>query len=160
MADNDVKAKVYEDYHKKVFSYLRSHTNNADLAEDLCSDVFLKVYEKWDTFDETKASVSTWIFTITRNTLTDYFRTRKVQDEVPETLALDYSVEEEVENNEMLDVLADALKKLDERERDIIILHYYSGETLKEIAVKLGISYPYVKILHNKALGKMRGFLE
>ena len=52
------------------------------------------------------------------------------------------------------------LKTLDQRERDIIILHYYSGQTLKAIAEKLRISYAYVKVLHNKALMEIKNYFE
>ena len=151
-----LKTDIYVQYKKKVIGYLYNHTNNRELAEDLTSDVFLKVYSKLESFDDTKASLSTWIFTITRNTLTDHFRTRRVHDEIPETLAEDSSVEEDVCNSEMLNLLAGALEKLEERERDIIVLHYYSGKTLKEIGEKLGISYAYVKILHNRALDSIK----
>lgn len=154
------KEKIYRDYHDKVLGFLISKTSNYDLSEDICSDVFLKVYGKLDTFDEKKASLSTWIYTITNNTLTDFYRTRKVQEEIPEDINADYLVEEEVCNNEMLDILADALEKLDKRSRDIIILRYYSGKTLKEIAEQLGISYAYVKLLHGKALDTLKSLLK
>ncbi len=155
---DEMKTELYQKFYSKVLSYINGKVNNYTLAEDLCSDVFLKVYEKLDTFDESKASLSTWIFTITRNTLTDYFRTRKVYGEIPETLAEEESFEDEICNEGMLDTLADALEKLDERERDIIILHYYSGMTLKDVAEKIGISYSYVKLLHNNALASMKNF--
>lgn len=151
---------IYEQYHKKVLGYIYNRVNQMELAEDLCSDVFMKVYEKLDSFDESKASLSTWIFTITRNRLTDYFRTRRVFDEVPETMEDGFSVEEDVCGRETLDSLADALQTLDERERDIIVLRYYSGLTLKEIAEKMGISYAYVKLLQNKALVSLKNILE
>ncbi len=156
--DDAFKAKIYEDYYKKVYSYLLGQVNDSYLAEDLASDVFLKVYEKLDLYDETKASISTWIFTIARNKLTDYYRGRTVFGEIPETMADGSDIEEDMCNNEMLEILAGALEKLDERERDIIILHYYSGVTLKEIGQRLGISYAYVKILHNKALSSLKNF--
>lgn len=156
IATEEYKAELYTKYQKKVLSYLNGKVNNITLAEDLCADVFLKVYEKLDTFDEEKASISTWIFTITRNLLTDYFRTRKVYDEIPEELSDSSSIEENLCNEEMLDTLATALEKLDERERDIIIFHYYSGMTLTAIAERMGISYAYVKVLHNKALSNMK----
>ncbi|MCQ2477227.1 MAG: hypothetical protein MJ125_05255 [Clostridia bacterium] len=38
----------------------------------------MKIYEKTDSFDESKASLSTWIYTVARNTLTDYYRMRVV----------------------------------------------------------------------------------
>lgn len=153
------KEKIYGDYHGKVFGYIRSNTNSVQDAEDLTADIFVKVFEKLDSFDESKASLSTWIFTITRNTLTDYFRTRKVFAEIPETLEDDSSVEDDVCNAEMLENLAKALETLDERERDIVILRFYSGKTLREISSQMGISYAYVKVLQNKAFEKLRKFL-
>ena len=156
---DSLKEEIYVKFHGKVMGYLVSKLNNRDTAEDLAADVFLKVYEKLDTFDESKASLSTWIYTITRNTLTDYFRTRRTFEEIPETLPDDSSVEDDVCNGVMLEALAKGLKMLDERERDIIVLRYYSGKTLKEIAEGMDISYAYVKVLQNKALDKLKKIL-
>ena len=154
------KEQLYLNYYDKVYGYIISKINKSQDAEDITSDVFLKVYEKIDTFDETKASLSTWIYTITRNTLTDYFRTRKVFAEIPETIEDETSVENEICNAEMLETLADALETLEERERDIIILRFYTGKTLKEIAGNMGISYAYVKVLQSKALAVLKIFFE
>lgn len=153
------KEEIYQNYYRKVYGYIISKINDADTSEDLTSAVFVKIYEKIDTFDESKASISTWIYTIARNTLTDYYRTRRVFDEIPETFPENSSVEEEICNKEMLEKLADALQTLDERERDIIILRFYSGKTLKEIAEKMDISYAYVKVLQNKAFDKLKKLL-
>ena len=154
------KTELYQEYHSKVLGFLRGKTGNVQLAEDLCSEVFIKIFDKIDAFDPDRASLSTWIFTITRNRLTDYFRTRRVFSEIPETMPDDSSVEEEICSRESLDALADALEKLNERLRDIIILRYYSGRTLKEIAERMNISYAYVKVLHNKGLAELRKNLE
>ena len=156
----DTKEKIYRDYHSKVCGYIQSRVNSVQDAEDIAADVFLKVYEKLDTFDETKASLSTWIYTITQNTLTDYFRTRKVFAEITETIEDEVSVEDEVCNAEILETLADALETLDERERDIIILRFYCGKTLREISSQMSISYAYVKVLQNNAFAKIRKIFE
>lgn len=154
------KEKIYSDYKSKIFGYIQSRIYNLQMAEDLTSDVFVKVYEKIDTFDEKKASLSTWIYLITRNTLIDYFRTHKQVSELPELIADESSsVEESVCKSEALEKLAKALEKLDERGRDIIILHFYSGKTLKEIAEKMGISYSYIKILLNQAYEKLNNLM-
>lgn len=61
------------------------------------------------------------------------------------------------ENNDRLSaMLADALGTLDIRLRDIIILHYYGGKTLKEIATAMNMSYPNMKVLHKKALNQLK----
>ena len=160
MITDTQKEAIYRDYHGKVSGYIRSKINSPQDAEDITADVFLKVYEKLDTFDESKASLSTWIYTITRNTLTDYFRTRKVFAEITEIIEDDISVEEEVCNAEMLETLADALETLEERERDIIILRFFSGKTLRDISSQMSISYAYVKILQNNAFAKIKNFFE
>ncbi|MCQ2423943.1 MAG: sigma-70 family RNA polymerase sigma factor [Clostridia bacterium] len=159
MVTDTRKEEIYREYYKKVYGYILSKINNATNAEDLTADVFLKVFEKIDTFDETKASVSTWIYTITKNTLIDYYRTRRTFDEVPETEEDGSSVEDEVCNSEMLELLARGLEALDEREREIVVLRYSSGKTLREIAAQMGISYAYVKILQNKAFAHLRVYL-
>lgn len=159
MATNETKESIYRAYYGKVCGYIRSKINHMQDAEDLAADVFVKVFEKLDTFDESKASVSTWIYTITRNTLTDYFRVRRVSEPIPETLEDGSCVETEVCNAEMLDALADALESLGERERDIIILRFYKGKPLTEIARQMGISYAYVKVLQNKAFDVLKKHL-
>lgn len=72
----------------------------------------------------------------------------------------DASVEEELCYAEMLETPANALENLEERERDIIILRFYSEKTLKEIASNMGISYAYVKVLQNKILEKLKTYFE
>lgn len=150
------KEQIYTDFHNKVFGYIQSKVKNMQIAEDLASDVFVKVYERINVFDEKKASLSTWIYLITKNTLIDYYRTRKEHSELPEQLSASSSVEESVCTTEMLDALAKALEELEEREKRIVIQHFYEGATLKEIAKQMDISYSYVKLLLNKAIGKLK----
>lgn len=149
---NDKGEEIYKEYHEKVLHLIYGKISNYTLAEDLTSDVFVKVFSKLDTFDESKASISTWIYRIAQNTVIDYFRTRKVYSEVPEEIAEESNIDDELLNNETLDALADALSELPERDRDLIILHYYHNLTLKEAAERLGMSYSNAKLVHNKSL--------
>lgn len=148
------KDELYNDYHLKVLRYIQSKVNDYYLAEDICSDVFVKIYEKLDTYDSNKAGLSTWIFTIVRNKLIDYYRTRKVTVEVPEDLT--YEEDEPLFSNDDLEKLADALEKLSDKEKNIVVNHYYYGKTLKDIASEMSISYAYAKVLHKKCLLKLR----
>lgn len=153
------RERVYLDYRDNVRRYISGKVRNIHDIEDLTSDVFVKVYEKLEKFDGEKASVSTWVYTITRNTVIDFYRTNKTCEELPETLVSDDCVDENVIREESLSDLCDALESLDERSRDLIIFHYYKGLTLKEIAEKMSISYSYAKLLHNNALAKLKDFL-
>ena len=147
---------IYISYHDKVSAYIRGKLDNHHDAEDLVSQVFEKVYGKIHTFDESKASLSTWIYTITRNTVTDYYRTRCIHASYDEV----YELSAPEKDRNMLDALADALTTLKERERDLILLHYYKGLTLKEVADKMGMSYINAKVIHKKALSGLRTYFQ
>ena len=148
--------QIYEEYQEKVRRYISGKIQNPHDAEDLVSNVFVKVYQKLETFDETKASLSTWIYTITQRTVVDWFRTAKIHMELPEVVPGSEDVETSMFQEELLGALAQALKSLPERERDLITLHYYTGYTLKDIAGRMGISYTTAKTIHNSALGRLK----
>lgn len=150
---------LYLEYHDKVFRLIMGKVNNETVAQDLTSDVFVKVCAKLDTFDGNKASVSTWIYRIAQNTVIDYYRTRKVYAEVPEEIPYEGEIDDDLLNDEMLTELAEALKQLPERDRDLIILHYYRGMTLKEAAERIGMSYSNAKLVHNKSLVTLQRLL-
>ncbi len=151
--------KIYADYHGKVMRYIMTRVQRRAEAEDLCEDVFEKVFKKIDEFDETKASLSTWIFTITRNTLIDHFRKFRPSEEIDEGMPSDMSVEAPMLEKETLDELADALNKLDQEMRDIIVLLYYDKKPMTEIAQLMGLSYGVVKLRHQKALLMLRQYM-
>ena len=76
MRQNLDLTSIYEEHYQKVFAYIYSHINNYYDAQDLSEEVFTKINKKLDTFDETKSSLNTWIFNITKNTLIDFYRTK------------------------------------------------------------------------------------
>ncbi len=153
----DIEA-VYREYHDKILYYIRGKVNSPEDAEDICSDVFLKLQKKSAEYDENKAAVSTWIYTIARNAVIDFYRCNHVGEEIPEEMASDEDLDEEVLKKETLSELADALKNLSEEERTVIIMHYYEDMSLKEIELKTGLSYGQVKLRHNSALKQMEKF--
>lgn len=150
------REEIYRLYQEKVSRYVHGKVSGYHDAEDLVSAVFVKVYQHLDSFDEQKASLSTWIYRITQNTVTDWYRTNRNHTELTELVPSGEDVEERVLNEEMLDALADALEKLGTRERDLVIFHYYKGYPLKEIAGMMGVSYATSKNIHKAALSALR----
>ena len=148
--------ELYLTYYDKVGAYIRGKVENFHDAEDLTAQVFEKVYVKLDSFDGTKASLSTWIYTIARNTVTDHFRTRRVHVSYDEL----YELPAPERDRDVLEELADALEGLKVKERDLILLHYYKGLTLKEVAEQMGMSYINAKVIHKKALSGLRGYYQ
>lgn len=157
---------IYQEYYKKITYFVIKKVGNEPVAEDLVSEIFLKITKNIDRFDPEKAAVSTWIYTIANNTVLDYYRTRRVFGQLPEENGESGALPEALVDSAPLDSalikddelseLADALADIPEKQRDIIILCYYGGMTLKEVALKIGMSYANVKILHKKGLQALK----
>lgn len=147
---------LYSAYRDKVLAYLLGRTERREDAEELCQDVFTEVLRCLPQYDPAKASFSTWIYQITRFTLIDYLRTRHPTEPLAEESPAAEDFTENLIKKETLERLAAALNQLPQEERDIIVLRYYEGLTLTEIARSTGISYGMVKVKHKKALDRLR----
>ncbi|MBR4150168.1 MAG: sigma-70 family RNA polymerase sigma factor, partial [Firmicutes bacterium] len=150
------QAKLYLEYRTRVMGYIKGHISNMDDAEDICQDVFEKVFKHADRYDAERSAPGTWIYAITRNSVIDYWRRNRPSEELPEDLSDDSLPEDGVIQTELLETLAAALERLPGELTDIIVLRYYDGLPLTEIAETLGMSYGMVKIRHNKALSLLR----
>ena len=165
MKNNELLQELYQCFSGKVETYIRSRVETPQDVEDMVSQVFLKVCQNIDSVSEEKAAHSTWIYAITHNVVIDYYRKRgrdspmKLCGELPQLPERDRSLER-ILREESLDALANALENLEERERDLMLLHYYKNKSLKEIAVIMGMSYSNTRVIHKKALGRMRKWLE
>lgn len=154
------KDDVYKEYNKKVFYYFIGKGVNETDAEDLCANVFVKFYDTIDSFDSEKSSPSTWIYRISHNTLIDFFRMKKQFSELDEEIEYEDHSADDILNNETLTELAHAIMKLDERSRALVVLVYYDGNTLKESAEVLKMSYSNAKLVMKKALAELKDYME
>ena len=155
----DLSEKLYAQYREPVFRYILKRVQNQAEAEDLLSEVFLKVHSNLHTYAPEKASISTWIYTIAHNTVCNYYRNAHLQ-----ALPLDEEIvadsKDPVEQALMQELLAQALETLSQREQDIVVLYYYHDLPLKEIAEKIGVSYTNAKFIKSTAMKKLRGFMK
>ena len=68
---------VYNEYHKRIQFYINGKVKNSDAAQELCADVFIKVNDNLVYYMGEIAGLSTWIYSIAKNTIIDYYRTDK-----------------------------------------------------------------------------------
>ena len=167
---------VYRRFLKPVYAYLAYRVDDRLLAEDLASQVFEKAWRGLDRFDSGKSSISTWLFTIARNCLTDHFR---AQGNKPLEVELPLDVEtdgaggqgaqmhrhlpdtDQVEHAlELRGELRQALGGLGDREREIVSLKFGASMTNRKIAQLLDISESNVGTILYRSLNKMKTQLE
>ena len=118
MTDAERFDAIYREYRPKVSGYIGSHVSDPEDAEDLCSEVFRKVLEHLA--DHPSGGVSSFIYTVTRTTVVDYYRTRRVHAPLEEELPEEGGLEERVLNSDALKRLAEALRRLPQREREAL----------------------------------------
>ncbi|PWM49201.1 MAG: hypothetical protein DBX39_05320 [Bacillota bacterium] len=152
--------KIYMEYSSKVLRYVRSKISNPQDAEDVCSSVFLKVQRGLPEYDKSRSSLSTWIYSIAHNAVIDFYRRSHKNVQLDEEIACTEDGFEDIYNDEALNALAAALESLSPRESDIIVLHYYSGKSLKEIAALMDMSYSNIKVVHKKVISRLKKQLQ
>ena len=148
--------QISTDYSGKVMGYIRARVRSSADAVDIHAELFVKILRKLEGFDPEKASLNTWIFTITRNTVIDFFRRTKPSEELDENLSDNIELDEGLLNSETLSELAAALKRLPPQMMQIIVLRYYDGKPLTEIAEIMHLSYGAVKLRHQNAVLMLR----
>ena len=156
-------AKLYGIFFDAVYNFVFYRLRNVESANDIVSEIFLKVYAHLKDFDKNKSSFKTWIFTITNNAVIDYLRyiSRKPTADFPEYFENLFSDETNqperklILDEEKAQVLA-ALDKLNENERQLIQLKYWFEFSYLEIAEILNLNYSNVRIIHYRALKKLQ----
>ncbi len=152
---------LYEQYLPKVFQYVNYRVGDRTAAEDLTSDIFNKALTNFTKYDSGKATFSTWIFSIARNTIIDYYRRRgrekKLQGEVqPKDITFSKSVEEEASRSEEIQKLHDCLTRLSPNEQELVSLKFSSEMTNREISRITGLSESNVGTIICRAVRKLR----
>ncbi len=161
ISKREIFARLYDENMSKVYRYIYYKVNNRELAEDLTSNVFDKALVNFAKYDSDKASFSTWVLTIARNTITDYYRAQpKVQmvdiDEAIETPSRDPEPQEVAEVNEEKQFLRRCIAKLPEDEQEIVRLKFAMEMTNREIARTTGLSESNVGIKLYRIIRKLR----
>lgn len=150
---------LYEKTNKSIYAYALSITKDPHEAEDILQETFLKIYQKapdYTSYDKPMA----WIFTIAKNFALMKFRQRKKKDsmEVVEDMPEPhFSFVEDVSERIVLET---AVKKLDDNERTILLLHAVAGLKNKEIADLLDMPINTVLSKYNRTIKKMQKYLE
>lgn len=155
MRTSDNAQEVYERWHERVFAYVLSRVRSRADAEDITSEVFLKLLAGAEDFDPDRVGASSYVFRAAQTAIADHYRKEHVLftplDDIAETLG--------DEPDAMLEALDHALGKLPEREAEIVMLHYYYGLSHREIAGRMRLSYANVRQLCHTALVRLRGEL-
>jgi RNA polymerase sigma-70 factor (ECF subfamily) len=110
-------------------------------CDDVVNEIMTNVIEKIQKNEfRGDSSIGTFIYTITNRRIIDYIRQKsKTLKEVPTPKSFP-SPDEELENKERAEQIAEAIKKLKPKYREVLYLYYYEDLSRREVAHKLSIS--------------------
>lgn len=149
---------LYDRYLDKIYRFVYYKTFDKEVTEDLTSEVFHKALKKIGSFDGEKGNFSSWIYRIARNSVIDYYRTKK--DEVSVDDVFDIGVDERTA--EAIDAISDLnkvtayLETLSSKQREIIVLRVWEEMSYKEIALAVGGSEDSVKMAFSRGIRELR----
>ena len=143
--DQQAFKALYDLTSPKLFGVLVGMMKSKSLAEDVLQDAFLKIWQKAETYQESKSSAMTWMRTIATNTARDKLRALKVRHYQSECGDYVENIETDVatpENQHAITTdlarLTDAMKGLKPLQKECLILSCYHGYSHSELAKKMG----------------------
>ena len=158
LKDSSAFEELFNHFAPRVKAFLMKSGADPQMAEECSQEVMATVWRKAHLFDPTRASASTWIFTIARNKKIDAIRKQNRPE--PEQLYpdQDYEPDQEavVELQQETERLTSALKELPEKQRVLVEKAYLGELSHSEIAEITGLPLGTIKSRIRLALEKLR----
>jgi RNA polymerase sigma-70 factor (ECF subfamily) len=158
--DAAVFREVIEEYFPILCRFAQQYLPDASLAEDVVQEVFIKLWTARINFDNYKA-LKGYIFTSTRNGCLNLSRGRdrqehRLQDAFGQDPGITDSVLTEIVHMENLALIYQAVRTLPPKMREVFILSYREGMTVKQISLHLNMKVKAVKNLKYRTLVNLR----
>ena len=172
LSDNELMLKVksgeiarlgllFERYHKALFGFFYRSTQQVETSEDLVQNVFEKILKNRKLF-RGDGKFTTWMFTIARNEMIDYFKRHRRQPDVPgdgvgyEVAGSEPGYLETEQKNEEMKTLQMAFGNLDDEKQQLITLSKFQGMSYREIGEVMQISEGNARIKVFRAMQELR----
>ena len=150
---------VYDQYFPEVYRYVRYRISDDAVAEDIASDVFMRLLEAVQKQKGPETNIKGWLISTASNVVNDHLRrqyrrpTEALSDTVPD---LDSSVHTEVDLREQNRAVRSAYAQLTEEQQHVLALRFGQGCSLEETASHMKKKVNAVKALQFRALAALQ----
>ena len=156
----NIFSKIYDQYVDKIYRFIFLKVNSQEIAQDLCSETFLRGWEAFKNQKEIE-NPSAFLYQIARNLVIDYYRqkgkTQVVSVEFTPIIDPRQNLEEKTLANSDLETIRLALQNLKEDYQNVIIWHYLDDLPISKVAKLLGRTEEATRVLLHRALNTLRG---
>ena len=162
--DAQALAEIYDRYAESIYRYAYRYVGNAELAEDLTSEVFLKLLQVLGTSRAPRQQLQGWLYRVARNLAIDWFR----QQAKGALLSLNEELTPEdgdspstrLELQQLQHDLREAISQLTPDQQQVIVLRFAEGRKIRDIGRLMGKSEGSVKLLQFRAINRLRTLLD
>ena len=146
--------EIWKDLHQELEKFVHSKVKDEDVAKDILQDVFLKIYQNVHTLSDCH-KLTSWVFQITRNVITDYFRSLKTSISI-ENIDIAEQESDEPIYQSLSNCINLKINSLPDKYKQAILLTSFQEYSQLELASTLGISYSGAKSRVQRAKEKLK----
>ncbi len=158
--DRKAAAKLCDELTPKVYGFFFARTGKKETAEDLSQEIFLKLVENIERFDETRGRFVVWFWQVARNLLVDHYRAKKETPfssfEESEVEAMSVTAPPDLDYQLRYRKVQGFIKTLDDDEREIFELRYVAEMPYKDISEVLHRSEGALRVAALRIKEKIR----
>jgi RNA polymerase sigma-70 factor (ECF subfamily) len=156
--NTDAFGRIYDYFIVEIYRFVYYKTHHTQTAEDLSADIFVKALRNISSYDGSKASFRTWLYTIARRVIIDHYRGDKHNAPIEDAWDIpgDTHVEQHIHAQIDLDRIRPYLAKLKADQREIILLRLWEDMSFKEIAEVQGKSEASCKMAFSRSIKVLR----
>lgn len=147
--------RAWRDFSERLRRFIGVRVASTTEADDLLSDVFVKVHANIDSLED-EDRLAPWLFQITRNTITDHYRKRRLPSIDLDGVERRAPEEAETAEASVRASLRAMVDQLPDKSREALILTEFEGLTQKQLAERLGISVSGAKSRVQRARAQLR----
>ncbi|MBK8824546.1 MAG: sigma-70 family RNA polymerase sigma factor [Anaerolineales bacterium] len=157
--DPQVIGAVYDQYFSEIYRYVLYRIGDPTLAEDIASDVFVRLLESVQSGRSPQTNLKGWLIGTASHAVTDHLRRkyRRPEEEISESLPdRGPSIAAEVDQREQNRLVNDAYAQLTPEQQHVLALRFGQGYSLEETAAFMNKNVNAVKALQFRALAALQ----
>ncbi len=160
LGDQSAITEIYEAFFDPLYQFIRWRVNDPGAAEDLTSEVFIKLLAALRSRHAPSHSLRGWLFRVARNVLHDHYKQTVTMDELDEELpAPDAHFENQIMRAMEAEQVRHAVRVLPPDQQEVLILRFAQMLNLQDTAEAMGRSLNAIKSLQFRAITTLRQVL-
>jgi RNA polymerase sigma-70 factor (ECF subfamily) len=160
--EQEAWTQLYEHYAPAIYRYIYFRVDDAQLAEDLQADVFVRMLEGFHRYEERGWPLSAWLYRIAHDRTIDALRRRRYRQHLPLEAWTECGdgPEQSIDVRLACEALRGKLNELTDEQRQVLQMRFLADLPIQTVAQRLGRTEGSVKALQHRGLNTLARWLQ